>query len=188
MKEAHEYAKSNDSRNEHPLIGSCIVDACEASLGVGLSFKEDCLKFNPSTTTVQQIGGRWKVVDGSHWMFDFGSNAGEANQTLAIIKHYRMNLTCFVGRPDPSFQYMLISGNSPTGSMSGEDCLAFNPSTTTVQQIGGRWKVVDGSHWMFDFGSNKLEAYQSLEIIKNYGFNRSCFVGRPDASFKYSRR
>lgn len=32
MDEAHEYAKNEDSRSEHPLIGSCIASACGASL------------------------------------------------------------------------------------------------------------------------------------------------------------
>ena len=32
MKEAHEYAKANDSRSEHPLIGSCISSACDTTL------------------------------------------------------------------------------------------------------------------------------------------------------------
>jgi len=150
--------------------------------------KEDCVSFNPQTTTVANVGGRWKIVDGSHWMFDFGNNQAEANRSLAVIRHYRMNQSCFVGRPDPSFQYLLISGQAPQGSMPGEDCVSFNPQTATVANIGGRWKIVDGSHWMFDFGNNQAEAKQSLQIIKHYGFAHSCFVGRPDPSFQYLRR
>jgi hypothetical protein len=150
--------------------------------------KEDCISFNPATTTAQQIQGSWKVVDGSHWMFDFGTNKAEAEQTLAIIKNYRMNQSCFVGRPNASFQYMLVSGNSPAGAFAGEDCVSFNPATTTVQQIQGSWKVVDGSHWIFDFGNKESEAKQTLAIIKKYGFTRSCYVGRPGPSFSYLRK
>ncbi len=32
MKEAHEYAKSKDSRDEHPLIGSCVTGASDTTL------------------------------------------------------------------------------------------------------------------------------------------------------------
>ena len=150
--------------------------------------QEDCVGFNPATTTVSQINGRWKIVDGSHWMFDFDSNEQEARQALAVIEHYGMNQSCFVGRPDPSFEYLLVSDVSPSGSMPGEDCISFNPSTSMVSQINGRWKIVDGSHWMFDFGSNEQEARQSLDIIQAHGFNHSCFVGRPDPSFTYLRQ
>ncbi len=150
--------------------------------------KEDCVSFNPSTATVSYIQGDWKIVDGSHWMFSFGNNKTEANQALSIIKNYNMDQSCFVGRPDPSFTYMLISGNSPVGAMSGEDCVSFNPETATVAKIQGDWKIVDGDHWMFSFGNKESEAREALAIIKKYGFTRSCFVGRPGPSFTYLRK
>ena len=166
-----------------PDVTAQPVGAVQPSVG-----KEDCISFNPATTAVQQIQGSWKIVDGSHWMFDFGNNESEARKALAIIQKYRMNQSCFVGRPNPSFQYMLVSSNAPVGALGGEDCVSFNPATTTVQQIKGSWKIVDGSHWMFDFGANKAEADQTLAIIKKYGFTHSCYVGRPGPSFTYLRR
>jgi CARDB len=150
--------------------------------------KEDCISFNPATTTVQQIQGSWKIVDGSMWLLDFGAKKGDADRSLAIIKHYGMNQQCFVGRPHAPFQYYLVSGASPVGPFGGEDCISFNPATTTVQQVQGSWKVVDGSHWMFDFGANKAEADQTLAIIKKYGFTYTCYVGRPGPKFTYLRK
>lgn len=188
MKEAHEYAKNHDSRNEHPVIGSCRVDACDSDLKAEVGFKDDCVSFNPATTTAALVSGNWKVVDGSHWLFDFGAKQAEAQRTLAIIKHYNMNQSCFVGRPNPSFQYMLISGSSPAGAFAGEDCIGFNPANIAVASVNGSWKIVDGNQWMFDFGTKKSEADQTLEIIKAKGFTQSCFVGRPGPSFSYMRK
>ena len=188
MSEAHAYAKNHDNQNEHPVIGSCHVNACDTDLKAEVGFKDDCVGFNPATTTVGNFGGRWKVVDGNHAMFDFGANKAEADRTLAIIKHYSMNQSCFVGRPGPSFTYMLISGNSPAGALGGEDCIGFNPATAHVASAGGRWKIVDGSNWMFDFGTNKSEADQSMEVIKKHGFTFACYVGRPNPSFSYLRK
>lgn len=150
--------------------------------------REDCVSFNPATAEVKEIGGRWKIVDGSHWVFDFGDKKNEADRSLSIIKHYRMNQSCFVGRPHPSFSYLPVSGAAPVGPFSGEDCVSFNPDTIDVKNIGGRWKIVDGSHWLFDFGAKESEARQALTIIKKYGFNKSCFVGRPQPSFNYLRK
>ena len=150
--------------------------------------REDCVSFNPDTAEVKQIGGRWKIVDGSHWLFDFGDKKSEAERSLNIIKHYHMNQSCFVGRPHPSFSYFLVSGSSPVGAFSGEDCVSFNPATIEVKNIGGRWKIVDGTHWLFDFGAKESEARQAFAIIKKYGFTSSCFVGRPQPSFKYLRK
>lgn len=152
------------------------------------SVTEDCVSFNPQTAAVSKIGASWKIVDGSHWMFDFGANQAEANQSLAIIKRYKMDRSCFVGRPKPPFQYMAVGKQAPQGAFPGEDCLTFNLANLTVTNVEGRWKIVDGSHWMFDFAGNQAQANQALQIIKQYGFTFSCFVGRPDPSFQYLRR
>lgn len=150
--------------------------------------REDCVSFNPATTTVSQPQENWKVVDGEKWLFDFGMKKAEADKTLAIIKHYNMDRSCFVGRPQSSFHYMLISGASPSGPFAGEDCVPFNPSTIVVKQVHGDWKILDGNHWMFSFDGKKSEAEQALAIIRKHGFTHSCFVGRPGASFTYMRK
>lgn len=160
---------------------------CKAEVAREL-LREDCVSFNPATTEVKQIGGRWKIVDGTHYLFDFGDKKDEAERSLSIIKHYRINQSCFVGRPHPSFSYLLSSGGAPVGAFAGEDCVSFNPETIEVKNVGGRWKIVDGTHWLFDFGTKESEAKQTFAIIKKYGFNKSCFVGRPHPSFSYLRK
>ncbi|MDM8517238.1 hypothetical protein QUF76_13635 [Desulfobacterales bacterium HSG16] len=152
------------------------------------SVKEDCIGFNPRTAKVAKKSGHWKIVDGSHWMFDFRNNKAEAVKALKIIKHYGMTKSCFVGRPKASFQYMLANNKGPSGTFPGEDCISFNPNTIAVKKVRGRWKIVDGNHYMFDFDNKKAEAKQAFAIIKKYGFNKSCFVGRPDPNFEYLRK
>ncbi len=154
----------------------------------GITVTEDCISFNPVTARVAHIRGRWKIVDGSKWLFDFGNKKREAYRALRIIKFYKMNQSCFVGRPNPSFEYMLVSGEAPTGGIRGEDCLSFNPDTISLRRINGRWKIVDGGHWIFDFGNKKREAEMAFQIIKKYRFGYTCYVGRPHASFKYLRK
>ncbi|HHE32836.1 MAG TPA: hypothetical protein ENL07_09520 [Chlorobaculum parvum] len=150
--------------------------------------REDCISFNPATTTLRNVDGRWTIVDGNHWMFNFGDKKAEAMKALRIIKHYKMNQSCFVGRPDPSFTYLLVKGKAPKKRMQGEDCVSFNPNTIEVKKINGRWKIVDGSHWIFDFENKEDEARTAFAIIKKYGFTRTCYVGRPNASFIYLRK
>jgi hypothetical protein len=91
-----------------------------------------------------------------------------------------------------AFKMQCVGGQQPQQpqqpTVGREDCISFNPATTEVKQIEGDWKIVDGSHWMFSFGSKKDEADQALAIIKKYGFNHTCFVGRPGPSFKYLRK
>jgi len=152
------------------------------------SGNKDCVRFNPATASILQVNVRWKVIDGDHWLFDFGPDAAAARSALKVIRHYRFDRRCSVGRPNPSFAYMLAKGGSTTGAMAGEDCLAFDPETLKVGKIQGRWKIVSGRRWLFDFGGNETDARRAIAIIRRYGFSQSCFVGRPDADFTYLRR
>jgi len=149
--------------------------------------REDCISFNPQNVEVRQINGTWKIVEGNMWMLDFGGNELQARGALAVIKYYKMNSQCFVGRPDPSMQYYLVNGRSPVGSFRGEDCTSFDPTKIQVTNIGGRWKIVDGSHWILDFASSEAEARTAFSIIQKYGFNRMCFIGRPNPPMTYFR-
>lgn len=153
-----------------------------------IGLKEDCISFNPNKARIRLVNGRYTIVEDRKLMFNFGKKRAEAVKALAIIKKYKANNSCFVGRPGPSFEYLRVGNRIPVGPMRGEDCVAFNPRTATVKNVNGRYKIVDGSHLMFDFGNKRGEARKSLAIIKKYRANKSCFVGRPGASFKYVRR
>ncbi|MEY4168769.1 MAG: hypothetical protein RIR52_2593, partial [Acidobacteriota bacterium] len=112
----------------------------------------------------------------------------EAQQALKIIKHYKMNTQCFVGRPGPSMEFYLVNGQAPSGAMAGEDAISFNPATVQAQYVSGRWKVVDGNHWIMDFDQSEAEARQALSYILRYDFRFICFVGRPGPSMTYFRK
>jgi cathepsin L len=149
---------------------------------------EDCISFDYQKAAVSKVQGRWKIVVGNMWLMDFGDKEKEARQALKIIQGHHLNKQCFVGRPGPSMEYYLVSDKSPTGTLAGEDCVSFNPANIDVNKIEGRWKINDGPHWIADFGDKEGEAWLSLTLIKKYGFNRNCYVGRPGPSMTYFRR
>jgi predicted transposase YbfD/YdcC len=150
--------------------------------------KEDCITFNYKQAKVVNVQGRWKITVGNMWLKDFGNKRDEAEKALQIIVHYRMNSQCFVGRPDPSLEYYLVDGKAPRGPFPGEDAITFNPSKIEVKQINGRWKIVEGTHWILDFANNRDEANEAFGVLRKYQFNRICFVGRPDPSMTYFTR
>ena len=150
--------------------------------------REDCVGFDPRTTEVAREQGRWKIVDGSHWLFDFDGNRREARQAMQVIEHYGLNRSCFIGRPDPSMSYLLAGEEAPQGPMRGEDCIGFDPADLDVREVDGSWKLIEGSMWLMDFGNNSEEAWLTLAAIQRYGFTHQCFVGRPDPSFTYWRK
>lgn len=148
--------------------------------------KEDCISFNPTNVTVKQSGSNWLVVDGSHSLIS-APNKAEADKIVKLIKHYGLNRSCYVGRPGPSFTYLLKGNAAPSGAFTGEDCIGFNPANLAIKKEGSQYLLTDGSSRMFMF-PNKEEADQTLAMIKKYGFNKTCYVGRPDASLQYMRK
>lgn len=165
------------------ILGLVLVIALAACNG-----KEDCIAFDYNNIEVKNVNGSWKIVEGSHWMMDFGNLEDEARQAFKIIRYYRMTEHCFVGRPDPSMDYWKVNGKSPVGTYKGEDCIGFNPKNIEVKQINNRWKIVEGDHWILDFESLESEARQAFSIIKKYGFTNICFVGRANPSMTYFRK
>ena len=149
---------------------------------------EDCIPFNPNNAIIHFDNGGYHIVQGNKKLYSFGYAPREAQLTLQIIKHYNLSQTCYVGRPNPSFQYLLSAGRAPTGSIDNEDCLYFSPSNLVVTKVAGHWKIRDGTLQLMDFGDQYHEASKVLAIIKHYGFTYRCFVGRPNPSFKYLRK
>lgn len=149
---------------------------------------EDCISFNAANADARLINGQWKVVDGNMWLLHYGSDGTGAVKAENTIHHYGMNEQCFIGRPNPSMTYYLVNNASPAGAFSGEDCIPFTPANLAVRLINGRWKIVDGSVYVLDFGDKRNEADAALRTIKKYGFTRICYVRRPNAPMTYFRR
>lgn len=139
---------------------------------------EDCIPFDPAKCEVKEIQRHWKVVEGTHWILDFGTRQDAANQALKVIQFYKMNSICFVGRPDAGMMYFKVSGQAPSGAMDGEDAIAFDPATLGLKAQGTGWLVVDGTNQMMMFRT-KADAQKAIQVIQHYGFTQQCFVGRP---------
>lgn len=63
--------------------------------GVPLGIKQ--VLFQPTSLTVTQAGNRWTLGDGRQTIAAFG-NADDAKKAMAVVKHYRFNCACEVGR------------------------------------------------------------------------------------------
>ena len=74
------------------------------SAPAGAMQNEDCIPFNPANLRLKKEGSQWLMTDGRSRMKMF-PNQKEARQALQIIKKYRFNRTCYIGRPDPSMVY-----------------------------------------------------------------------------------
>jgi hypothetical protein len=74
----------------------------------------------------------------------------------------------------------------PAGAKAfAEDCIAIDPSQVAVANPNGSWKLVQGSMWILDAGKNQSEMETARAIVRRYGLDQQCFVGRPDPSLSY---
>ena len=149
---------------------------------------EDCVSFNHTTAAAKKIDNSWKILDGDHVIFDFGKNQNAAHRSLKVIKFYKMSSSCSVGRPDPVFHYFLVGNTAPKGTMSGQDCIKFNPNAIQIKEVGGQWKIYHGNKVMYDFGNKIDEANHAFQMIKKYGFTHQCYVKGPKPTFHYLHR
>ena len=69
-----------------------------------------------------------------------------------------------------------------------EDCLDHDLNKLEVKMVGDRWKIVQGNRYVFDFEGNADEAKQAFAILKRFGFDKTCYVGRPDPSMTYLKQ
>lgn len=149
---------------------------------------EDKISFNPNILKIKKVGSNYLVLSGNMSMYA-APNYSEASKIIKIIKRYGFNKQCFVGRPGPSFRYLLKGNTASTVKPANwEDVIYFNPNNIDVKKINGRWKIVDGNHWIFDFNKSESEARQTLCLILKYKFRGVGYVGRPGASMQYMVR
>lgn len=146
---------------------------------------EDCIGFDPAQVSAAFVGGDWKVVQGSMWMLDYGSNAVAAHRAAFVIHHYQFTQQCFVRRPNAQMMYWKSGGVVPVGGLPGQDCIGLHPMFVQAQFVAGDWKVVDGANWLLDYGPNHAAADQAVAVIQTYHLNRQCFIVRPNASMMY---
>ncbi|MBL4625114.1 MAG: hypothetical protein JKY42_08255 [Flavobacteriales bacterium] len=170
-------------------VGTNIIDNCETVSNLDIR---------------QNANNVWELATQSGKTYPF-PNYDEAYKTKRILENYRATSLCKCGHGvltnengeevDANLMsYQLREnmqgiGNQEENSYNNgvEDCLPFNPEKLIAKQdLSGDWYLIERpNHSMFGFGKDKDACINALKVIKKYGFNQSCFVGRPNPSFTY---
>lgn len=170
-----------------PALATLAILAAVSCSTAAPADKPDIIPFNPAKAEVKKLEGQWKVVDGDTWLVGFPEKE-QAELALKIMRHYGMNQQAWVGKPGQLASYYLADGKAPAGPCEGEDAIAFDPAKIELKQADGTWKIVDGEHYLLDFGQNQAAGKEMMEIIAKHGFTYVCYVGRPNAGMTYLRR
>lgn len=172
-------------------------------------FTENCVEIG-ALEIEQNSNGEWEILNDGV-LFKTFPNIEEAYKTLDLLEFYEVKKECSCGWDAPKefndkgnldlksslVTYHLTSdglgiGNEEFNSYSNEneDCLPFDPNQLVAKQrANGDWYLIEKpGHLMFHFGQDKEACMNTLKAIKKYGYNQSCFVGRPYPSFQYLKR
>jgi hypothetical protein len=150
----------------------------------------ECALIDVPTLEVRSIDGRWRVIDRRGILFDFGSHEEWARRALAVMQHYGTDHLRTVGRPDPSFQCLLVRGFAPAGEMPGEESRLIEQDSLELVHSGGDWGLADRYGPVLRMGSDRSEAEEALDLVKWYHFRYICTIGPrgPEPEFYYFRR
>ncbi len=163
----------SSSSSSEPLLERVAVD-------------DDCVRIRPERVRILTTSGGFRVDSGGSPILTVDREA-EARRAIEVIRHYGLDQYCTFSRGSGAVRYFLRSGGSPEGSMPGEDCVAFDAGGLAVAGRAGSAVLVDGHHYVVALPRRSV-AERALEIIRHHGFDRFCFVGRPNPEFTYFRR
>lgn len=169
---------------------------------------EECITIN-DLFIIQNYDSIWELKTNEEEHLYYFPNFKEAEKTKFVLEHYQTKYLCkcgdgfytnSAGEENPNaiiMHYQLTFDNTGIGNKEmnsynnpNEDCLPFNPEKLIARRsLSGDWYLIEKpGHSMFGFGKNKEACVKALGVIKKYGFNQSCFIGRANASFSYLKR
>ena len=169
---------------------------------------DNCISIS-NIMVVKNMDSIWELRNEEEEHLFYFPNLEEAEKTKIILEHYQTKFICKCGEGFYTnslgeentnafiMQYHLSSDSSGIGNKeinsytnSSEDCLPFDPEKLVAKRsLDGNWYLIEKpGHSMFGFGKNEEECVKALSVIKKYGYNQSCFVGRANPSFSYLKR
>lgn len=80
--------------------------------------------------------------------------------------------------------WLCLAASPAVARQAGEDCIRFDPYLHEVVEDPAGFLITHAGHRLMLF-DHFDEARLALEVMRYYGMNMSCYVGRPDASLHY---
>ncbi len=105
--------------------------------------------FDPDSLRIEQVQGHWCVRDAQRLLFAFGGHREQAEQALAVIKHYQFNSIGYLGYPIPEMMFLVAAARSPApaglSTPAGARPTSIRPGEFIVVQGTGRDALSQGT-------------------------------------------
>ena len=153
---------------------------------------EHCSCLDANLVHASEANGQWKLVFNGSAVLDFQERNDVIPQTIGLLKHYGITHACSVGEGRDELHYFLVNGESPSGSISGEDSYPFDLQSIHAEFCYGSWKVIDKNQvFIVVYGTaeeDRRKAEQAAALIKYHGFTQQCWVGWDHRAMMYFRK
>jgi hypothetical protein len=191
-----------------PIVEYALTNG-RPSAGSGLP--RNVVPIDLRSVRIEPIKGVWCLRDEANILFNFGLNRADADQALAVVRHYGFNRVGMVGGDPtaPVVTYFFVSldadGAKPVQAnplvlASQEQNLAhtgipvpgigyigemikIDPRKVEVRRDGSDWVVGFGSELLARFGQDQNGARDALRLIQDGQFTEFCKAGPPGVAF-----
>lgn len=169
-----------------------------------LPYAEQKTPLNVMDVQVKRAPGTWQVWASQKMLREVGDNETNARDVARVLRDLRPTEWVTIGKGKPVAEYGLTNGrpamaagppdgkseakgesgvgqasfNGPIATGAGAKVvLPVDLRTARVEPIRGAWCVRDDGTLLFNFGTDKAGAEQTVAAIRKYGFNRVGVVG-----------
>lgn len=152
--------------------------------------------FDPNHLQVHHIDSRWVLVADNVFLRDFGPREADAREALRVIHALHLNQVGTVGAPVPGLEFWLTDGHPPLPTAQGLNLQPIDLNTLHVEEmkhpklgqgqpLPGQWVVRDKKRVLGVFGDQRDQAFQALDLIRQYGFTQQGVIGQPFPTMTY---
>lgn len=152
-----------------------------------LPSEANCIKFKLAAIKVLPLNAEWRLVASGRVLKSFGAQRKTAYRAQDIIRRYRFDKHCVIGRPPRSFEYWLVKDRLPSGALKGERCFGIAPDQVQIKRSGRAWSLVQRGRTLRAFRTRR-SAGTVLATMRGYGARYLCEIGVTPNSMTYIRR
>jgi hypothetical protein len=153
---------------------------------VPLPYPEEKLPLDGTRATLKRDGGSWQVWVGARAFRDFGNAENDAKDLVRTLHAMHVSEWVTIGSPTrPVVEYGLVNGYPSVVPGFPKNVVPIDTQKVRVEAVKGVWVVRDDDTIHFNFGLRKVDADQTLAVIRRYGFNRVGQVGFPTVAMNY---
>lgn len=169
------------------------------------------IPFDPAKLRAEQLQGNWVLRDARVILYNFGQAKTDAEQALAVCRHYGFNQLGYVGHPVPTLKYLMFDPTPRSGQeapeslvpvsarmLAGEaphtrlslpgvgdvgDRVPLDATHLDLRREGGEWVLYAGRTPLAHYGTSERAGRKALQALQQFRVTELCRVGDTGVGF-----